>query len=139
MKDQVAEIIAAYLRKNHVATHDIPTVITQVYQSLAGLGQSLPAPPIEPQKPAVPIRRSVSDEFIVCLECGTKAKMLKRHLKTAHDLAPDNYRQRWNLPADYPIVAPNYAARRSEFAKSLGLGKRDKGAPKAAQAKGSAT
>jgi predicted transcriptional regulator len=125
MKEQVAEIVAAYLRKNHVATDDIPTVITQVYQSLAGLGQSRPEEAnAEPLKPAVPIRRSVNDDFIVCLECGSKALMLRRHLHTAHDLTPEKYRQRWNLPVDYPIVAPNYTARRSEFAKAIGLGKR---------------
>jgi predicted transcriptional regulator len=124
MKDQVAEIVAAYLRNNHVATNDIPTVITQVYQSLAGLGQSRPAPVIEPPKPAVPIRRSVGNDFVACLECGAKAAMLKRHLKTAHNLSTDAYRQRWNLPADYPLVAPKYTARRSELAKAFGLGKR---------------
>jgi predicted transcriptional regulator len=125
MKEQVAEIVAAYLRKNHVLASDIPAVITQVYQSLAGLGQSRPTQAIaEPRKPAVPIRRSVSDDSITCLDCGFKASVLRRHLQTAHNLTPEEYRQRWNLPADYPIVAPNYAIRRSELAKALGLGKR---------------
>jgi predicted transcriptional regulator len=122
MKEQVAEIVAAYLRNNHVAADDIPAVITQVYQSLAGLGQS---PAIaEPRKPAVPIRRSISADFIACLECGHKAAMLKHHLHTKHNLTPEDYRQRWNLPADYPVVAPKYAARRSELAKANGFGKR---------------
>jgi predicted transcriptional regulator len=129
MKEQVAEIVAAYLRNNHVAANDIPAVIAQVHQSLAGLGQlqSAESATAEPRKPAVPIRRSVNPDFISCLECGFKAAMLKRHLKTAHDLDPEAYRQRWNLPADYPVVAPAYAARRSELAKASGLGQRGSG------------
>jgi predicted transcriptional regulator len=138
MKDQVAEIVAAYLRNNHVAANDIPTVISQVYQSLAALGKSEPAPAIELRKPAVPIRRSVNDDFIVCLDCGFKASILRRHLLTAHKLTPEEYRQRWDLSADYPIVAPNYAARRSELAKTLGLGKRNS-RQKAAKGKSAAT
>ena len=126
MKEQVAEIVAAYLRKNHVVAGDIPAVITQVYQSLAGLSQAQSVKPevTEARKPAVPIKRSVSDNFIACLECGYKGSMLRRHLKTAHNLTPEEYRQHWNLPTDYPVVAPNYAARRSELAKAIGLGKR---------------
>jgi predicted transcriptional regulator len=120
MKEQVAEIVAAYLRNNSVAPSDVPVVIAQVYQSLAGLGQSQPAQP----EPAVPIRRSVNPEYITCLDCGAKAKMLRRHLMTAHNLTPAGYRDRWKLPTDYPLVAPSYAARRSELAKSLGLGRR---------------
>jgi predicted transcriptional regulator len=121
MKEQVAEIVAASLSKNSVAPSDVPAVITQVYQSLAGLGQ----PPIEPEapNPAVPIRRSVNPEYIVCLDCGAKAKMLRRHLMAAHNLTPADYRQRWNLPPDYPVVAPSYAASRSEMAKAIGLGR----------------
>jgi predicted transcriptional regulator len=125
MKEQVAEIVAAYLRKNHVSTGDIPAVITQVYLSLAGLTDAQSAKPEPPAhlEPAVPIRRSVNKDFIVCLECGYKGAMLRRHLKAAHDLTPEAYRQRWSLPTDYPIVAPNYSARRSELAKANGLGK----------------
>jgi predicted transcriptional regulator len=125
MKDHVAEIVAAYLRRNTVTAGDVPAVITQVYQALAGLGQAQsPAPEPAALKPAVPIRRSVSADSIVCLECGYKAKMLRRHLTSAHQLEPEDYRQRWNLPADYPLVAPDYSARRSALAKSVGLGKR---------------
>jgi predicted transcriptional regulator len=128
MKEQVAEIVAAYLRNNSVAPSDVPAVIAQVYESLAGLGQSQPVEP-EALNPAVPIRRSVNPEHITCLDCGAKAKMLRRHLSTAHNLTPAEYRERWKLPTDYPLVAPIYAARRSEMAKANGLGRRrEKGA-----------
>ena len=120
MKEQVAEIVAAYLRKNSVAPIDVPAVIAQVYQSLAVLGQ--PAQPETPLQPAVPIRRSVNPEYITCLDCGAKAKMLRRHLATAHDMTPAGYRERWNLPTEYPLVAPRYATRRSEMAKAAGFG-----------------
>jgi predicted transcriptional regulator len=139
MKEQVTEIVAAYLRKNRVAADDIPAIIAQVYQSLVGLGQSLPSATIaEPRIPRVPIRRSISADFITCLECGHKATMLKRHLHIAHNLTPEDYRQRWSLPADYPVVAPKYAARRSELAKVAGFGKRGTGR-KTARAKISAS
>ena len=136
MKEQVAEIVAAYLRNNSVAPSDIPAIIAQVYQSLAGLTQP---PPAEPE-PAVPIRRSVNPEYITCLDCGAKAKMLRRHLTSAHNLTPAEYRERWKLPTDYPLVAPRYAAARSELAKTLGLGKRPEmggAAPKRARKRGS--
>jgi predicted transcriptional regulator len=119
MKEQVAEIVAAYLRKNSVVPSDVPAVITQVYQSLITLGQPQT---MEPAEPAVPIRRSVNPEYIVCLDCGAKGMMLKRHLTNAHNLTPAEYRERWKLPTDYPLVAPSYAARRSELAKAAGLG-----------------
>jgi predicted transcriptional regulator len=122
MKEQVAVIVAAYLRKNSVGPNDVPAIIAQVYQSLAGLNQPQPAEP----EPAVPIRRSVNPVYITCLDCGAKAKMLRRHLTSAHNLTPADYRQRWKLPADYPLVAPRYAARRSELAKALGLGQKDR-------------
>jgi predicted transcriptional regulator len=129
MKEKVAEIVAAYLRNNSVSPNDVPAVIAQVYQSLAGLGQPQPVEPEAPS-PAVPIRRSVNPEYITCLDCGAKAKMLRRHLLAAHNLTPADYRERWKLPTDYPLVAPVYAARRSEMAKANGLGRRrDKGAP----------
>jgi predicted transcriptional regulator len=134
MKEQVAEIVAAYLRNNSVAPSDIPAIIAQVYQSLAGLGQPQPVE----LAPAVPIRRSVHPEYVVCLDCGARAKMLRRHLMTAHNLTPVEYRERWKLPADHPLVAPRYAAARSELAKALGLGKRPEkgGASKRARRRG---
>jgi predicted transcriptional regulator len=124
MKEQVAEIVAAYLRRNSVAATDVPAVIVQVYQALAGIGRAQPGTEETGMKPAVPIRRSVTNEFLTCLECGAKAKMLRRHLKATHNLTTDDYRARWNLPLDYPVVAPNYRARRSEIAKTFGLGRR---------------
>jgi len=121
MKEQVAEKVAAYLRNNSVAPTDVAAVITQVYQSLATLGQ--PQPAETPLQPAVPIRRSVNPEYIVCLDCGAKGTMLRRHLASAHNLTPSDYRERWKLPSDYPLVAPSYAARRSDLAKAAGLGR----------------
>jgi predicted transcriptional regulator len=124
VKEQVAEIVAAYFRKNIVAPGDIPGVITQVYQSFAALGRA-PAEPPEgaTPKPAVSIRRSVADDAITCLECGARGTIMRRHLKAAHSLTPEEYRHRWSLPASYPMVAPNYAVRRSALAKAFGLGK----------------
>ena len=116
----VTEIVAAYVSKNPVAAEDLPGVIRSVHATLGGIGGESTAPP---RTPAVPIKKSVTPDYVVCLEDGKKLKMLKRYLRTRHGLTPDAYRARWNLPADYPMVAPNYAARRSEFAKQSGLGK----------------
>ena len=124
MVENVAEIVAAYLKRNQVPSTELPALIQQVRQSLASLGQAPPASPPSPLTPAIPIRRSVGADFITCLDCGQKSKMLKRHLSTAHGMTPNEYRTRWSLAKDYPMTAPNYAARRSEFAKSLGLGTR---------------
>ena len=120
---QTAEIVAAYLSNNHVAIGDIPNLIDAVRNAVANTGK----PAVEPElaaelKPAVPIRKSVTPEYIVCLEDGKKCKMLKRHLMASYNLTPDEYRARWGLPADYPMTAPSYSARRSEFAKTIGLG-----------------
>jgi len=120
MKEQTAEIVAAYVRNNAVSPNDVPAIITQVYRSLSGLGQ--PQPAAAPRKPAVPIRQSVNPDYIICLECGVKGTLLRRHLANAHDLMPADYRERWQLPTEYPLVAPRYAARRSEMAKATGLG-----------------
>jgi predicted transcriptional regulator len=123
MNEQVVEIVAAYLRNNAVAAADVPDIITQVHQTLSGLGQPAVEPPetVAP-KPAVPVRRSVTDAAITCLECGAKHGVLRRHLHAAHGLTPEAYRQRWKLPADYPIVAKDYSVRRSAMAKASGLG-----------------
>jgi predicted transcriptional regulator len=123
MKERVAEIVAAYVGKNRIDPSELPALIQQVSQSLASRGQGPAASPAA-LTPAVPIRRSVGADTITCLDCGKKAKMLKRHLLTTHSLTPDEYRTRWGLPGDYPMVAPNYAARRSELAKLAGLGHR---------------
>ena len=116
------EIVASHVSNNTVAVSDLSDLIQQVYGSLSNLS---PAPPQEQQEkpqPAVPIKRSVTPDYIVCLEDGKKLKMLKRHLKTRYDMSPEEYRKRWGLPDDYPMVAPSYANQRSELAKKIGLG-----------------
>jgi predicted transcriptional regulator len=117
------EIVAAHVSNNTVAVGDLPQLIHQVYQSLANIGKA-PPPLIERPQPAVNVKRSVHPDYIICLEDGKKLKMLKRHLKTAYNMSPEEYRERWNLPADYPMVAPNYAKQRSRLAKEIGLGTR---------------
>ncbi len=114
------EIVAAHVANNSVAVSDLPQLINEVYRTLSTVG-SAPAQPERPQ-PAVPVKKSVHPEYIICLEDGKKLKMLKRHLKTAYNMTPEEYRERWGLPADYPMVAPNYAAHRSTLAKKIGLG-----------------
>lgn len=123
-----ADIVAAYVSRNATQPPDLPSLIATVHGSLANPGQPPESaePPVE-LKPAVPIRKSVQPDFIVCLECGKKQKMLKRHLSTSYGMTPDEYRAKWGLPSDYPMVAPNYAKTRSELAHSLGLGRRRKG------------
>lgn len=115
-----AEIVAAHAGNNTVAAGDLPQLIQDIYRTLSAVGSGQAAP--ERPKPAVPVKRSIFPDYIVCLEDGKKLKMLKRHLKTAYDLTPDAYRERWGLPADYPMVAPNYAKHRSNLAKKIGLG-----------------
>jgi predicted transcriptional regulator len=117
------EIVAAHVSNNTVSLGDLPQLINQVYNSLANIG-NIPAAPAERPQPAVPIKKSVHADFIVCLEDGKKLKMLKRHLKTAYNMTPEAYRDRWGLGADYPMVAPNYARQRSRLAKEIGLGTR---------------
>jgi predicted transcriptional regulator len=117
------EIVAAHISNNTVALGDLPQLINQIYHSLANIG-SAPAAPAERPQPAVTIKKSVQPDFIVCLEDGKKLKMLKRHLKTAYNMTPEAYRERWGLSPDYPMVAPNYARQRSQLAKEIGLGTR---------------
>jgi predicted transcriptional regulator len=117
------EIVAAHVSNNTVSVGDLPVLINQVYQSLATIGQS-PAAPAERPQPAVSVKRSVHPDYIICLEDGKKLKMLKRHLKTAYNMTPEEYRDRWQLAPDYPMVAPNYARQRSRLAKEIGLGTR---------------
>jgi len=119
------DIVAAHVSNNTVALSELPTLIEQVYRSLSGVGAE-PAPVEERLQPAVPVKKSVTPDYIVCLEDGKKLKMLKRHLKTAYDMTPEEYRERWSLPADYPMVAPNYARQRSSLAKQIGLGTRSR-------------
>lgn len=115
-------IVASHVSNNSVASTELPQLIQQVYAALSSAGGSAAAAaPARPQ-PAVPIKRSVTPDFIICLEDGKKLKMLKRHLKTRYNMTPDEYRERWDLAPDYPMVAPNYAAQRSTLAKKIGLG-----------------
>jgi predicted transcriptional regulator len=128
-----AKITAGYLRGNVLPVTSIPEVISLVYDALRQLGQPA-VQETQPQRPAVPIRKSVTAEYIVCLEDGKKLKMLKRHLRSTYGMTPNEYRAKWNLPADYPMVAPAYAEQRSAFAKAIGLG-RSRPEPEAAPAK----
>ena len=125
LKVLAAQIAAAYVGNHNLPPDQIPQVITAAYQALATLGTGTVEPPSAtmPLKPAVPIRKSVMPDHIVCLEDGKKLTMLKRHLRSAYNMSPDQYRARWGLPRDYPMVAPNYAAQRSEHAKRIGLGR----------------
>jgi predicted transcriptional regulator len=116
----VTEIVTAYVSKNPVAAEDLPNVIKSVHATLGGF-QGTEGQPA--RAPAVPVKKSVTPDYIVCLEDGKKLKMLKRYLRAQYGLTPEAYRAKWSLPADYPMTAPNYAARRSEFAKQIGLGK----------------
>ena len=115
------EIVSSHVANNTVTVNDLPNLIQQVYNTLAAIGKSS-APSAERPQPAVPIKRSVTPDFIICLEDGRKLKMLKRHLKTAYNMTPEEYRERWALTPDYPMVAPNYAKQRSSLAKKIGLG-----------------
>ena len=119
----VTEIVAAYVSKNPVPASELPTIIKNVRATLGDLANG-DARGL-PRAPAVPVRKSVQPDFIVCLEDGKKLKMLKRYLRSRYKLSPSEYRDRWNLPPDYPMVAPNYAKKRSDFAKKIGLGKGD--------------
>jgi predicted transcriptional regulator len=120
----VADIVAAFVSQNSIPPEQIPDVVRSVHQTLTGLQCGAgPAAAAEKQKPAVPIGRSVQNDYIVCLEDGAKLKMLKRYLRSRYNLSPEEYRRKWGLAPDYPMVAPAYAARRSEFAKQIGLGK----------------
>ncbi|MES2987873.1 MAG: MucR family transcriptional regulator [Pseudomonadota bacterium] len=116
-----ADIVAAHVSNNSVAVSDLPVLIQNVHGALAGLGTPVAAPEVK-QEPAVSIRSSIKPDFIVCLEDGKKLKMLKRHLMTHYQMTPDQYRAKWGLAADYPMVAPNYAEQRRTLAKKIGLG-----------------
>ena len=119
-----AGIVAAFVSRNPVPPEGLPDIIRTVHRTLADLAQGAAPPTVEERpKPAVPISKSVQNDYLVCLEDGKRLKMLKRYLRSRYDLSPEDYRRRWGLPADYPMVAPAYAARRSDFAKKIGLGR----------------
>jgi predicted transcriptional regulator len=118
-----SDIVSSFVSNNPVTTEGLPEVIRSVYKTVSGLAGAAEKASDEKPKPAVPIGKSVTNDYIVCLEDGRKLKMLKRYLRSRYDMSPDEYRRRWNLAADYPMVAPSYTERRSEFAKKIGLGK----------------
>ena len=119
----VSEIVASYVSNNPVPVSELPAMIRSVHATLGGLTGSMAIDAVTSQKPAVSIKKSVTPEHLICLEDGKKLKMLKRYLRSRYGLSPDQYRTKWGLPADYPMVASNYAAQRSEFAKKIGLGR----------------
>lgn len=121
-----SDIVAAHASNNAVPGSELPGLIETVYNTLQGLGTQAEEPEVE-LKPAVPIKKSITDNYLVCLEDGKELKMLKRHLKTAYDMTPEEYRAKWKLPHDYPMVAPAYSATRKKLAKDIGLGRKRKG------------
>jgi len=124
------EIVSSHVSNNTVAQNEMPGLIEQVFRTLSGLGTGVSSVSADRPQPAIPVKKSVTPDYIVCLEDGKKLKMLKRHLKTAYDMTPEEYRERWGLPNDYPMVAPNYAKQRSRLAKDIGLGTTGKSKPK---------
>jgi predicted transcriptional regulator len=125
-----AEIVSAYVSNNSVMASDIPGLINQVHAALIRVGGARAEPPAEPLKPAISVKRSITPEHIVCLEDGKKFKSLKRHLRTQYNMTPEQYREKWGLPQDYPMVAPDYAAARSQLAKQMGLGQQRRRRPR---------
>ena len=128
--EMTADIVSAYVGNNAVGAADLPSLIQAVHRALASVSGS--AEPVEaaPKEPAVPLKRSITPEFLICLEDGRKFKSLKRHLRTKYNMSPEDYRAKWDLPKDYPMVAPNYAKARSELAKQMGLGQGGRQAPR---------
>jgi len=117
-----ADIVSAYVSNNSVPAADLPSLINDVYMALTRVGSVTVEAVVEPPKPAISVKKSINPDFIICLEDGKKFKSLKRHLRTQYNLSPEQYREKWGLPTDYPMVAPNYAAARSRLAKEMGLG-----------------
>jgi predicted transcriptional regulator len=127
--EKTSEIVAAFVSNNETTPTELPALIQAVHRALSGISVAAPEP--EPRKePAISVRRSVTPDYLVCLEDGRKFKSLKRHLRTKYDMSPEDYRAKWGLPKDYPMVAPNYAAARSALAKNMGLGKGGRQPPK---------
>lgn len=119
-----ADIVSAYVSNNEIASESLASLIGDVHAALHRTATARPEPEAEPLKPAVPVKKSVTPDFIICLEDGKKFKSLRRHLRTHYDLTPEEYREKWSLPPDYPMVAPNYAKARSNLAKEMGLGQK---------------
>ena len=120
--EMTADIVAAYVGANSVAANDLPALIQSVHRALSGVANGADASETAPKEPAVPIKKSITPDYLVCLEDGRKFKSLKRHLRTKYNMSPEEYRSKWGLAKDYPMVAPNYARARSELAKQMGLG-----------------
>jgi predicted transcriptional regulator len=120
--DLTAEIVSAYVSNNTTPASEIPALISQVYAALTRVSSGRGESPAEPTKPAVPVKKSMTADYLICLEDGKRFKSLKRHLRTQYNMSPEQYREKWKLPADYPMVAPNYAVTRSQLAKNMGLG-----------------
>ena len=120
--EMTADIVSAYLEQNKIAVADLPAFIKSIHGALTGVAAGVPEVVAEKREPAVPIRRSITPDFLICLEDGRKFKSLKRHLRTKYEMSPEDYRAKWGLPKDYPMVAPSYAAARSDLAKKMGLG-----------------
>ena len=125
--DLTAGIVSAYLSNNPTPASEIPNLISQVHSALLRVSSGRPDVPIEPAKPAVSVKKSVAPDYLVCLEDGKRFKSLKRHLRTQYNMTPEQYREKWGLPSDYPMVAPNYAVARSALAKKMGLGQQRQG------------
>lgn len=120
--EMTADIVSAYVGNNSVTAADLPTLIQSVHRALAGVASGAEVAEVSPKEPAVPVKKSITPEFLICLEDGRKFKSLKRHLRTKYNMSPEEYRSKWNLAKDYPMVAPNYAKARSDLAKQMGLG-----------------
>ena len=128
--EMTAEIVASYVENNTISTTDLPALIQSVHRALNSVSSGAEAVEAAPKEPAVPIRRSITPDFLVCLEDGRKFKSLKRHLRTKYNMSPEDYRTKWGLAKDYPMVAPNYAKARSDLAKQMGLGQGGRQAPR---------
>lgn len=129
--DLTAEIVASYVENNSLSAMEVPALIQSVHRALTSVASGMDAVEAAPKEPAVPVRRSITPDYLVCLEDGRKFKSLKRHLRTKYNLSPEDYRVKWGLAKDYPMVAPNYAKARSDLAKQMGLGQGGRQAPKA--------
>jgi len=121
-----ATIVQAYVSNNRASANEVAGLVKEVHSTLASLGQSGAEPPATAQKPAIPVKKSITPEYVICLEDGKRLKMLKRYLRSRYGLSPEQYRAKWNLPYDYPMTAPNYATLRSNFAKKIGLGRKQR-------------
>ena len=133
--EMTADIVSAYVGNNTVSAEALPSLIASIHAALSGVSSAPAEPEPEPKEPAVPVRKSITPDYLICLEDGRKFKSLKRHLRTKYDMSPEEYRAKWNLAKDYPMVAPNYAKARSDLAKQMGLGQGGRKPARAGRAK----